>query len=389
MAHSLPQGMEESSQFFNYPIEDEDDGGHLVFDEPGGGAQPTYQQNFATTLFPDEVSSRMIPFPAKPPQAHPRAQSALPARASAQREVGSFSLAQGAPRQYGNLLAAPKVDGVPNESPGLSSGSSATPETRGSANIITPPNMLAGASQPSKPLDAIFPPPAPLPPPRKRRPRKPRVKNEVTPEEEAAKRNKFLERNRVAATKCRQKKKNWMGDLEETKQELENQNTQLRMEYNALMNEVSQTRALLMAHANCNDINVDKWIENEAKRFVLGAGERYDLMLANFDTAAGPQARHESMSSVSEYTTAAGNDMLSPTSQRASISLPRGMAVPTSPVFFRNQMPEELGARQMPGTTQPPYMLESAGPNGTNVSALDDISLSNDMIQDGWPAHPS
>ncbi|KAI0199397.1 hypothetical protein F4808DRAFT_216794 [Astrocystis sublimbata] len=95
------------------------------------------------------------------------------------------------------------------------------------------------------------------------------------------KRRHFLQRNRVAAMKCRKKKKEWVNDLEETKTGLESQNTHLHMELDGLVDEASRIRAQLMAHANCNDSNIDKWIENEAKRFVIGTGERYDQILAH------------------------------------------------------------------------------------------------------------
>jgi hypothetical protein len=42
------------------------------------------------------------------------------------------------------------------------------------------------------------------------------------------------------------------------------------MEYNGLLGEVSRMKNQIMAHANCHDPNIDKWIENEARRFVQG-----------------------------------------------------------------------------------------------------------------------
>lgn len=84
------------------------------------------------------------------------------------------------------------------------------------------------------------------------------------------KRDKFLERNRIAASKCRQRKKEWINGLEETKNGLETQNSHLQMEYNGLLGEVSRMKNQIMAHANCHDHNIDKWIENEARRFVQG-----------------------------------------------------------------------------------------------------------------------
>lgn len=87
------------------------------------------------------------------------------------------------------------------------------------------------------------------------------------------KRDKFLERNRIAASKCRQRKKQWVSGLEEAKNGLENQNSQLQMEYNSLLGEVSRMKNQIMSHATCHDPNIDKWIDNEARRFVQGAPE--------------------------------------------------------------------------------------------------------------------
>lgn len=87
------------------------------------------------------------------------------------------------------------------------------------------------------------------------------------------KRDKFLERNRIAASKCRQRKKQWVNGLEEAKNGLETQNSQLQMEYNSLLGEVSRMKNQIMSHATCHDPNIDKWIDNEARRFVQGAPE--------------------------------------------------------------------------------------------------------------------
>lgn len=89
------------------------------------------------------------------------------------------------------------------------------------------------------------------------------------------KRQKVLERNRVAASKCRKKKKEWVSELQETKAGLETQHQQLQREYNGLLDEVSRMKNELITHAHCNDPNIDLWLDNEAKRFVQKATERY------------------------------------------------------------------------------------------------------------------
>ena len=77
-------------------------------------------------------------------------------------------------------------------------------------------------------------------------------------------RNHGLERKRIAASKCRQRKKEWLTDLEATKSKLEKQHTALHGKYDELLDEVTQLKNLLMIHASCNDSNIDEWIDYEA-----------------------------------------------------------------------------------------------------------------------------
>ena len=106
-----------------------------------------------------------------------------------------------------------------------------------------------------------------------------------------ARRNKFLERNRIAASKCRQKKKEWVSDLEETRNGLENRHADLQTEYQGLVGEVSRMKNELMSHASCHDPNIDMWIENEARKFVqtqrkksaVGPSLTNSPMVGNFD----------------------------------------------------------------------------------------------------------
>ncbi|PHH74681.1 hypothetical protein CDD80_2899 [Ophiocordyceps camponoti-rufipedis] len=85
---------------------------------------------------------------------------------------------------------------------------------------------------------------------------------------EDARRARCLERNRVAASKCREKKKLWVHELEATKIELEQQHANLQREYGSLLDETTRIKTTLMTHSICNDRNIDSWIEAEASRFV-------------------------------------------------------------------------------------------------------------------------
>ncbi|XP_016150368.1 cyclic AMP-responsive element-binding protein 5-like isoform X2 [Sinocyclocheilus grahami] len=64
-------------------------------------------------------------------------------------------------------------------------------------------------------------------------------------------REKFLERNRAAATRCRQKRKVWVVSLERKAEELTHTNLQLQNEVTSLRTEVSQLKQILLSHKDC------------------------------------------------------------------------------------------------------------------------------------------
>ncbi|XP_065883454.1 cyclic AMP-dependent transcription factor ATF-2-like isoform X2 [Dysidea avara] len=82
-------------------------------------------------------------------------------------------------------------------------------------------------------------------------PRRRRKYSETPPEEPEEKRQKFLERNRAAAMRCRQKKKVWVENLEKKSKDLEQTNNQLQNEVTYLRNEVHQLKTILLAHKDC------------------------------------------------------------------------------------------------------------------------------------------
>jgi len=110
-----------------------------------------------------------------------------------------------------------------------------------------------------------------------------------------AKRTHCLERNRIAASKCREKKKQWVHDLEARKSELEAQHAGLHAELASLADEVTQIKNYLMGHAGCGDANIDMWIENEALRFVHRSVSGADQAHAHVDVGA---SRHSSIGSL-------------------------------------------------------------------------------------------
>jgi hypothetical protein len=76
---------------------------------------------------------------------------------------------------------------------------------------------------------------------------------EDSPHQERAKRAKFLERNRLAASKCRQKKKEHTQQLEVRFKEQSEKNAHLHKEIHELKSQALNLKNELLKHAQCND----------------------------------------------------------------------------------------------------------------------------------------
>jgi len=70
-------------------------------------------------------------------------------------------------------------------------------------------------------------------------------------EDPEIKRQKFLERNRAAASRCRAKKKVWVDGLENRCKDLEGGKQALAQEVEMLRSEVKQLKSILIAHKDC------------------------------------------------------------------------------------------------------------------------------------------
>ncbi|KAL7422271.1 Transcription factor [Cryptotrichosporon argae] len=71
------------------------------------------------------------------------------------------------------------------------------------------------------------------------------------PETEEEKRKNFLERNRQAALKCRQRKKAWLGELQSKVETLSIDNERLQQTVQSLHDEVNRLTSILMQHRDC------------------------------------------------------------------------------------------------------------------------------------------
>ncbi len=96
--------------------------------------------------------------------------------------------------------------------------------------------------------------------------RRSNTSNEPTKPEDV-KRSKFLERNRVAASKCRQKKKEWTQNLENRARELQKNNNQLRMVVDSCRQEVLFLKGELLKHSQCECESIQKFMKSGASNF--------------------------------------------------------------------------------------------------------------------------
>jgi bZIP transcription factor len=106
-------------------------------------------------------------------------------------------------------------------------------------------------------------------PPKLKKPRRSK-KKALTKEQEEAKRKKFLERNRVAADKCRQNRKKWIDDLQAKVHFFNSDNAAKKAALDELEQEIVQLRSMLFIHARgCNEKDILDWVEQEARRVEL------------------------------------------------------------------------------------------------------------------------
>ncbi|KAL4723897.1 hypothetical protein ACLX1H_009542 [Fusarium chlamydosporum] len=83
-------------------------------------------------------------------------------------------------------------------------------------------------------------------------------------------RRRILERNRIAATKCRLRKRDEASALASQEQAMEDQNRYLSSCFDSLTAEIYHLKTQLLQHTDCNCVLIQKYISNEAKKTVDG-----------------------------------------------------------------------------------------------------------------------
>ncbi|KAM6947598.1 cyclic AMP-dependent transcription factor ATF-7b isoform 2-T2 [Lycodopsis pacificus] len=160
--------------------------------------------------------------------------------------------------------SVPNIPGIPGPPVGGASSGSSSPsgyslhsETMGpgaqdgagggSGSIPAVPQRAEQSQQPTQNSDAPSPAQPQVSPAQPTGGRRRRA-SEMDPDE---RRERFLERNRAAASRCRQKRKLWVNSLEKKADDLVNMNVSLSGEVSLLRNEVAQLKQLLLAHKDC------------------------------------------------------------------------------------------------------------------------------------------
>ncbi|XP_072540563.1 cyclic AMP-dependent transcription factor ATF-7b isoform X2 [Salminus brasiliensis] len=150
----------------------------------------------------------------------------------------------------------PNIPGIPGPPIGGSSSGSSSPSGYSSHNdakmrlkaALSPQSvsgpMPAQKTEPNETPSPAQPQVSPAPPRGGRR----RRGAEAEPDE---RRRRFLERNRAAAYRCRQKRKVWVNALEKRAEELATTNVTLTNEVSLLRGEVTRLKELLLAHKDC------------------------------------------------------------------------------------------------------------------------------------------
>ncbi|KAI9371832.1 hypothetical protein BJX61DRAFT_543307 [Aspergillus egyptiacus] len=87
------------------------------------------------------------------------------------------------------------------------------------------------------------------------------------------KQEKTRARNRLAASKCRQKKKEQNSQLEATYREQREKRERLFSDIDSLKNELVECKSALLAHSNCGHEGIQRYIQDMAKKLTTSTDE--------------------------------------------------------------------------------------------------------------------
>ncbi|XP_076038233.1 activating transcription factor-2 isoform X2 [Oratosquilla oratoria] len=247
-------------------------------------------------------------------------------------------------------------------------------------------------------------------------------------EDPALKRKKFLERNRAAAIRCREKKKKWIKTLAAKSDELNNINLKLQGEVSSLRAEVAALKSMLLQHKDCPVTLAmqegSEPCENQASlltpRVLPPTSHNHkrtrSLSLPSIspstDTSApinlsntsiavvptgvpSPSSSSSSSSSISNCTqggmaiglstSSAGKMVASPSSGAQALNLSSNLITTSQPRHILARADTLAHQSQTYATSTTPYKSGHVLVGSTNLAQIGDVSLvaSSDVIADG------
>jgi len=141
-------------------------------------------------------------------------------------------------------------------------------------------------------------------PPKRGRPRKSRAKKQLTAQQEQVKRQKFLERNRLAASKCRDRRKIHTEEMVKKYKAAQQLNEQLRSQISCYRAEFERMVAGLLAHqqAGCVDEEILKMLNDTVLLELLNSSFDESSMFVESSPSPSREtsvipSRHQSFSS--------------------------------------------------------------------------------------------
>ncbi|KAF4310093.1 cAMP response element binding (CREB) protein [Botryosphaeria dothidea] len=84
------------------------------------------------------------------------------------------------------------------------------------------------------------------------------------------KREQTMEKNRIAASKCREKKKNWMAKMDDRHRDLSTRNEFLKAEIHSLRSAILGLKELVFQHMECGYAPITEYVKAEAKAIRSG-----------------------------------------------------------------------------------------------------------------------
>lgn len=100
--------------------------------------------------------------------------------------------------------------------------------------------------------------------------RRGRPKIVMDPERARRKREQTMEKNRIAASKCREKKKNWMAKMDDRHRDLSTRNEFLKAEIHSLRSAILGLKELAFQHMECGYAPITEYVKAEAKAIRSG-----------------------------------------------------------------------------------------------------------------------